>query len=73
MNSKHQNQFIHNCEKCGYGTNNRQNMTSHKIREHTSKEDAQQLESSSVVFVAKNLFQSSFNRSICIQPIVQLW
>ena len=44
MNSKHKNQFIHNCDKWGYGTNNKQSMTSHKIREHTSKEVAQPIE-----------------------------
>ena len=32
MNSKHKKQFIHNCEICGYGTNNKQSKISHQIR-----------------------------------------
>ena len=53
MNSKHQKQFIHNCDKCAYGTNNSQTMTSHKIREHTSKEDSQELEKFKCSFCSK--------------------
>ena len=70
MNSKHQKQFIHNCDKYGYGTNNRQAMTSHKIREHTSKEDSQQLEKfkcsiCSKEFVTKQLLQKHFYSANC--------
>ena len=70
MNSKHQKQFIHNCDKCGYGTNNRQTMASHKIREHTSKEDSQQLEKfkcsiCSKEFVTKQLLQKHLYSANC--------
>ena len=69
-NSKHQKQFIHNCDKCGYCTNNRQTMTSHKIREHTSKEDSQQLEKfkcsiCSKEFVTKQLLQKHLYSANC--------
>ena len=48
-------------------------MTSHRIWEYTSKEDAQQIESSNVIFVTKNLLPNSFYRNICTQAIVPLW
>ena len=70
MNSKHQKQFIHICDKCGYGTNNRQTMTSHKIREHASKEDSQQLEKFKCSickkeFVTKKLLQKHLYSANC--------
>ena len=73
MNSKHKKEFIHNCEICeicGYGTNNKQTMTSHRIREHTSKEDAQQLEKfkcsiCSKEFVTKQLLQKHLYSANC--------
>ena len=40
---KHKGVYIHNCDKCQYGTNNKQSMESHVIKHHTSKEDAQKL------------------------------
>ena len=54
INSKHQNKYIHNCEICGYGTTNKQSMTSHRINEHTSKRRLSRWKSSFVVFV-KNI------------------
>ena len=69
-NSKHQKQFIHNCDKYAHGTNNRQTMTSHKIRKDTSKEDSQQLEKfkcsiCSKEFVTKQLLQKHLYSANC--------
>ena len=72
INSKHQNKYIHNCKICGYGTNNKQSMTSHRINEHTSKEKAEQMEKF-ICSICQNIsLQSSFYRSIYTQEIVQL-
>ena len=70
MNSKHKNQFIHNCDMCSHGTNNKQSMTSHKIREHTSKEDASQMEKFTCSicdkeFVTKQLLQKHLYSGNC--------
>ena len=73
MNSKHKNQFIHNCEKCGYGTNNKQSMTFHKIREHTSKEDAQQLEKFKCSICNKESVTKQFLQKHLYSVNVPLW
>ena len=65
VKSKHNKEFIHKCEFCAYGTNNKQTLTSHKIKEHTSKEEAEKLEKFTCnichkQFVTKQLLQNTF-------------
>ena len=35
--------FLHNCNECDYGTNNKQLLASHVIRNLTTKEEAKKL------------------------------
>ena len=70
MKSKHEKKFIHNCEKCTCGANKKQSMQSHVIREHISKEDAEQLEKFSCStckkeFVATQLLQKHLYSGKC--------
>ena len=62
VKSKHKKEFIHKCEVCGYGTNNKQTLTSHRIKEHASKEEADKIEKFTCnicqkQFVTKQLLQ----------------
>ena len=40
---KHKGEFLHNCNECDYGTNNKQSLASHVIRKYTTKEEAKKL------------------------------
>ena len=70
VKSKHNKEFIHKCEFCAYGTNYKQTLASHKIKEHTSKEEAEKLEKFTCnicqkQFVTKQLLQKHLYSGTC--------
>ena len=70
MKKKHKGEFLHNCNECDYGTNNKQSLASHVIRKHTTKEEVKKLptfncDTCQKSFVTKQLLQKHLYSGKC--------